>query len=162
MKSLILSAFLVLASLCLVACGKKPAEPKAGAPAGHTHKAPHGGELVELGDHQFNLEILYDGSRGVLQAWVLDAHAENFVRVPIAGFEVEIEADGAKKTLEMLPVANPVTGELVGDTSLFEAKADFLMPAKHFDGVIKAIRVRDFDFQNVRFHVMMAGDRHSH
>lgn len=155
---------LAVAAVFFVSCERKQSTPQGekAASDGHVHRAPHGGELVELGDHQFNIEIVYDGGRGVLQAWVLDAHAENFIRLPIAGFEIEVDHEGGKQTFEMLPVANPVTGETVGDTALFEARADSLMSANHFDGVIKAIKVRDSDFRNVRFHFHVGSDAHSH
>jgi hypothetical protein len=159
--ALLLSAALVV--VAVVGCGRN--EQKAGtakSSGGHTHTAPHGGELVELGDHQYNLELVYDGGRGVLQVWVLDGHAENFIRLPIAGFQIEVDVDGKKQVLEMLPVANPVTGETIGDTALFEARAEFLMSANHFDGVIKAIKVRDSDFRNVRFHFHSGSGEHSH
>ncbi len=119
---------------------------------GHVHKAPNGGELVELGDHQFNIEFLYDKQRGVLRAWFLDAHAENFIRVAMDWFEVH-EEGGQGRKIELRSMANNLTGEAVGDTSYFEGEAPWLGGIKHFDGVIKALRVRGTDFRNVRIHL---------
>ena len=48
---------------------------------GHVHTAPHGGTLVELGNHAYNVELLRDPATGKLTAWILDAHAENFIRI---------------------------------------------------------------------------------
>jgi hypothetical protein len=45
---------------------------------GHVHTAPHGGLLVEVGDHQFNVELVIDREIGRIAAYVLDGHAENF------------------------------------------------------------------------------------
>ena len=53
---------------------------------GHAHTAPHGGTLVELGAHQGNVEFVRDAAGGKLTAYILDAHAENFVRVPLDAF----------------------------------------------------------------------------
>lgn len=119
---------------------------------GHVHTAPNGGELVELGDHQFNVELLYDKQRGVLRAWMLDAHAENFVRVAMDSFDVQ-EEGGQHRTITLRATANNLTGETAGDTSYFEGEAPWLREVKHFDGVIKALRVRGTDFRNVKIHL---------
>jgi hypothetical protein len=119
--------------------------------SGHAHKPLMGGELVEVGDHQFNLEFKFDAARGVLQAWVLDAHAENFVRVGMASFDVQ-EGGGERRTITLRAVANDITGEKSGDTSAFEGEAPWLRDIKHFDGVVKAIKVRGLDFRDLAFH----------
>lgn len=150
---------LVLAALVLITsagCSKKePAHRADGHDhdhgSGHAHKPLMGGELVEVGEHQFNLEFKYDASRGVLQAWVLDGHAENFVRVSMSLFDVQ-EAGGQKRIITMRALANPMTGEKPGDTSAFEGEAPWLGGIGHFDGVVKAIRVRDTDFRDIAFH----------
>ena len=43
------------------------------------HPAPHGGQLVELGEHGsgFNLELVLH-EQGFLQIYVLDAHVTGF------------------------------------------------------------------------------------
>src|SRR5687768_4888823 len=71
--------FGVLAITTLAACGKKEhADEKHGK---HAHVAPHGGILVELGDHAYNLELVRHNEAGKLSAYVLDGHAEKFVRI---------------------------------------------------------------------------------
>src|SRR5678815_5612007 len=103
--------------LCIAAvfsgCGKKI---ESGEKHGeHAHKAPHGGTLVEIGDHAYNLELVRDTAAGKLAAYVLDGHAENFVRIKSAALEL-IAMPGGKYTPLSLPaVANPSTGETVGD-----------------------------------------------
>lgn len=167
MKSPLFLLSALVACALLAGCGKKQTgevmhygsknsrDEHAGhthAPAGgHVHKAPNGGELVELGAHQFNVEFKYDAARGVLQAWVLDAHAENFVRVAMDAFDVQ-EAEGARRVITLRATANSLTGETAGDTSCFEGAAPWLREVKHFDGVIKAVRVRGTDFRDVPFH----------
>lgn len=165
---------LLALSVALAGCGKKSGEvvtygskdsldAKPAAPAeasgheghrhggGHAHQPLMGGELVEVGEHQFNLEFKFDAARGVLQAWVLDAHAENFVRVALPAFEV-VEAEGARRTIVLQAVANPISGETVGDTSSFEGAAPWLREIKHFDGVVKAITVRGASFHDLEVH----------
>lgn len=89
---------------------------------GHAHTAPHGGELVEVGDHAYNLEFVVDREAGKLTAYVLDGHAENFIRTDLAG--IALTANG--RPLTLLPIANAATGETVGSTAQFEASADWL------------------------------------
>lgn len=151
--------------LALTGCGKREtsaAKASAGASHAHAHVAPHGGTLVEVGEHQFNLEFLFDESRGVLQAWFLDAHAENFVRVAVPSFEVTATSGGKSYTLAFAPVANAVTGEAVGDTAQFEAPAAWLRDAKAFDGVVKAITVRGVAFSGIAFDFPTNHDDHDH
>ncbi len=177
MKLCVVAFALVVCAVFFAGCGKKSAEvvtygskddhaaaakaateAKADPHAGHNHGSGHahkplmGGELVEVGEHQFNLEFKFDAARGVLQAWVLDGHAENFVRVAMASFDVQ-EADGAKRLITLHAVANDITGEKAGDTSAFEGAAPWLREVKHFDGVVKAIRVRGQDFRDLDFHL---------
>jgi hypothetical protein len=173
-----LPLILIVAATVLVAgCGKKQSEvvtygskdaldanraTKADPQAGHNHGGGHahrplmGGELVELGEHQFNLELKFDAARGMLQAWVLDGHAENFVRVSMASFDIQ-EAGGQGRTVTLHATANGMTGETAGDTSAFEGEAAWLREFKHFDGVIKAVRVRGVDFRDIRFHLHPTG-----
>lgn len=147
---------LLVSTLLLTACARRepaPAEP-AGAhlqDSGHAHKPLMGGQLVPVGDHQFNLEFKYDAARGVLQAWVLDGHAENFVRVSMALFDVQ-EAGGQKRTITLRALENGMSGEKAGDSSSFEGEAAWLGGTGHFDGVVKAIKVRDTTFRDIAFH----------
>lgn len=144
----VLPVCLALLALALAGCGK--GHDHAGG-KGHVHVAPHGGTLVELGAHQYNLEFVFDAGRGVLQAYVLDGHAEAFVRVSIPEFVVTATAGGQRHLLLFRAVANPVTGEAVGNTALFEAPAGWLSAAKAFDGTLQAINVRGVAFSNVTF-----------
>ncbi len=152
-------AFLTVLLLALAGCSKH--EPAARS-AGHHHDAPHGGVLVELGDHQFNLEFKFDEARGVLQAWVLDGHAENFVRIAQRGLEVQATAADRARVLDFVAVANTMTGETAGDTSLFEVPAEWLRTAKAFDGRLKAITVRGVTFTDVAFRYSVQEQDHGH
>jgi hypothetical protein len=156
MKKL-LHLLICVSLLALCACSKKEsADDHAGHghPPGsaHAHQPLMGGELVGIGEHQFNLEFKYDAARGVLQAWVLDGHAENFVRVSMALFDVQ-EAGGQQRTITLRALSNEISGEKVGDTSAFEGEAHWLGEVAHFDGLVKAIRVRDSDFRDIAFHL---------
>ena len=114
-----------LVSLLLAACGRHEHAAEKGG-GGHAHTAPHGGTLIEVGEHAYNLEFLRDGAAGKLTLWALDGHAENFVRLKAPAVEVTVKVGAEKKAISLKPVANPATGETVGDTSQFEAQADWL------------------------------------
>lgn len=138
--------------LLLAGCAKpEDARSPAAHPGDHQHAAPHGGVLVELGNHEANLEFRFDAGRGVMQAWVLDGHAENFVRIAQRSIEVEAVSGGRGRLLDFVAVADSLTGETAGDTALFEADAPWLREAKAFDGRVKAITVRGKSHQDVAF-----------
>jgi hypothetical protein len=141
---------LTLASTVLVflaACGQKE---HAHAPAGgHAHTAPHGGTLIEVGEHAYNLEILRDAAAGKLTAWVLDGHAENFVRIKQPALDLVATVGGEKRALVLKAVANPATGESVGDTSQFEVQADWLKTAGDFGIVVPAIEIKGTKFGQI-------------
>ena len=79
------SALLTLAlSLNLLVFGCGGDSKKSGSVGEHVHVAPHGGQLVEVGEHGsgYNLELVLHPD-GFLQIYVLDAHAENSFVFPL-------------------------------------------------------------------------------
>jgi type IV pilus biogenesis protein CpaD/CtpE len=120
---------------------------------GHTHRAPHGGTLVEVGDHAYNIELVRDAAAGKLTAYVLDGHAENFIRINVPAIELVAITGGEKRPLTLRAVANSATGETVGDTSQFEAQADWLKDTAEFPGMIPALQIRGSTFQNVALYL---------
>ena len=143
------SALAAAMVVLLAGCGGEPKNNHAAAPS---HQPRYGGTMVELGEHQGNLEFVRDASAGRLTAYVLDAHAENFVRVPLASFTLATTIAGKAETLVFQPVANTATGEKPGDTSQFEASAGWLKTAPVFDAVLPQITVRGTTFKDVRFN----------
>jgi len=126
--------------------------------AHHEHKPPHGGAPVELGAEEYHLEFVQDVAAGKLQAYVLDGHLEFFVRIAAPSFAVAAQVAGREETLVFQPIANNATGEQVGDTSLFEAQADWLKSATNFDAVLKEITVRTRTYTNVSFNFPKGSD----
>ena len=62
--------------LAVGGCGDKPAAPAKGAatPAADVHahpEAPHGGELLELGEEEAHLELVHDSKAGSVTVYVL-------------------------------------------------------------------------------------------
>ena len=113
----------------------KPADPDAHHGHHHhhgeEHEAPHGGTLVELGDHQYHAEIVWDEKAKTITVFLLDGEAK--VGVPIAAAELvlNIETDG-KETMHKL-AAKPQDDDgddgqssrfVTTDTALFESFHD--------------------------------------
>jgi hypothetical protein len=143
----LLRAFALLALLS--ACATKPPPAEAAA---HSHRAPHGGTLVELGDHLYNVELVRDRTAGKLTAWIFDAHAENRVRIQSPTIDLIAMPGGQFTRLPLEPVANPATGETIGDTSQFEAQADFLKTAGEFAGIV-SVEIKGTRFDKVPYVV---------
>lgn len=119
---------------------------------GHHHDPPHGGAPVVLGDEAFHLEFVNDPETGTLNAYVLDGHMENFVRLTNAALSVSVARGDTNETLELKALANNATGEKVGDTSHFAATAEWLKTATTFDAVIPSIEVRGTTYTNIAFN----------
>lgn len=171
MKSTRLLLALVSVAFFAAACSKSDSHDhdKKSAHAGHARKAPHGGTLVEIGDHQFNLEFVLDAATGKISAYILDAHAENFVRSALPSFQAVATVGTEKRTLTFMPVAYAATGETVGDTSQFDATADWLKTTPTFTGEIDSINIRGAVFKDIDFafpagtaagHAEHAGHKH--
>ena len=146
MKNIFAPFLATLLLLTFAGCGGRESSSGGG---GHSHKAPHGGTLVEVGQHAFNVELVRDAAAGKLTAYVLDGHAENFIRIAIPSFELVAITGGERKPLTMRAIANSATGETVGDTSQFEAQADWLKSTAEFPGLITSIDIRGNKFSNV-------------
>ncbi len=141
-------------------CGKKaPSSASATAPARHEHHPPHGGTPVVLGDEAYHLELVLDSASGTLQAYVLDGEMENFVRCTAPTVEIDATVGAERKILKLTAVPNPATGEIVGDTALFEAHADWLKMATDFDGRVKKITIRGTTFTDVKFNFPKGNDQ---
>ncbi|MCA9077821.1 MAG: hypothetical protein KDA93_22530 [Planctomycetaceae bacterium] len=85
----------------------------------HHHEAPHGGHLIELGDHLFNAEVVLDKDAGQLIVYVLDAHAENAQGVAQEQIEFAVEGGDA-----IALAADPQESDAEGHASRFTASGD--------------------------------------
>lgn len=115
----------------------------------HVHVAPHGGTLVEVGEHQFNLEFIHDPATGKLTAYVLDSHAENFVRLETQTLEINVTSPAPARMLILNATANTATGETVGNTSQFEGNVDWLKGVQSVTGAVARLDVRGTNFLKI-------------
>lgn len=148
-----------LAGLILAGCQQKMSDtPGTPPPAKHQHKLLHGGTPVVLGDEEYHLELILSFSEGKLRAFVMDGEFENFVRITATNFEVTARLAGKDETLTFNALANRATGETVGDTSAFEAQADWLKTNTTFDAVLKQLTIRTKVYENVQFNFPKGND----
>jgi hypothetical protein len=144
------SALAVILLFAAAACARHEST---GGGGGHTHQAPHGGTLIEVGEHAYNVELVRDPEAGKLTAYVLDAHAENFIRINVPAIELVAFTGGERRSLTLRAVANSATGETVGDTSQFDAQADWLKNTGEFPGEFPLLDIRGTKFQNVALYL---------
>jgi hypothetical protein len=155
--SLLAFSLLLCAALVAAGCGRSHDHGHAHGAGhdahGHVHVAPHGGVLVELGDHQFNLEFVFDPAAGRLAVYVLDAHAENFVRIAQPVLQLVAQLNGQPRPFVLNAQADPRTGETLGDTSHFAGTVTDLVGVEAFDVTVAAVSIRGHEFANIRARV---------
>ena len=142
--------FLFTSSLFLSSCGEDQHE---GGHDAHNHPAPHGGQLVELGEHGsgFNLELVLH-EQGFLQIYVFDAHVQDFVRISANSIDIEItDQNGTARNIICEAVEDPITGETVGNTSLFTS-TERINENLPLIGVINKINIMEFPYDNVEIN----------
>jgi hypothetical protein len=151
---------IALAAGFLAGCSKpeNAASPARETVHKHEHHPPHGGAPVELGKEEYHVELVRDAASGKLQAFVLDGELENFVRIAAPALEITAKVSGHEEELVFLPIPNSATGEKVGDTSLFEAQAEWVRITPAFDAVLKEITVRTKTYTNVTFNFPKGSD----
>jgi hypothetical protein len=118
----------------------------------HAHKAPHGGTLVALGDHFAHLELVLDNKDGKLTVYVLDGHAEKGQRIEQKDIMLQIEIGDAKPIdFQAVAVANKLTGEKEGDTSVFTGANEKLKGATKFKVILGNLKIKGKAFKNIEF-----------
>ncbi|MHC4922919.1 MAG: hypothetical protein ACYTG4_02425 [Planctomycetota bacterium] len=139
-----LLAVALVSVLLLYGCDARDrsVEPAVKDDAPHAHSAPHGGVLIEVGDHAANVELLLDAKAGTLTLWALGGHAESAVRLADKSIPVEVGIGESEMALRLAPVENALSGEKIGDTSEFSVTHEKLKGLKSVRVVIPRIVVR--------------------
>jgi len=143
---------LALAAALCAGCSPSGGTTKTEAVHKHEHKPPHGGTPVELGEEEYHVELVRDAAAGKLQAFIFDGELENFVRISARSITMGAQVAGKEEPLVFQAVPNGATGETVGDTALFEARADWLKTTPNFDAVLKEITVGAKTYTNITFN----------
>ncbi|MHC4955341.1 MAG: hypothetical protein ACYTGZ_15925 [Planctomycetota bacterium] len=129
---------------------------------GHDHAPKYGGRLVELGEHEFQVELVHHADTGMLDAYIWDGHVE--VPVPCAMTALQVRASVGDKdvTVVLGQAKNLYAEETDGKASKFSGQHDALKGAKDFDGELVEVTVADKSFSNVAFHYHAEGEVHDH
>jgi hypothetical protein len=117
----------------------------------HEHHPPHHGTLVVLGEEFSHVELLSNPGTGHLTAYILDGEAENPVRISLKSLQIKFKINGKTYWIRLLPQANPLTGEKIGDTSQYDGASKNLVGIHKFEGTILDIKARGTEFKNVWF-----------
>ncbi len=90
MKStmMLLAAALVFLTACGDSEDSHDHESNPAAASGHAEHGPHGGELIELGDHVAHLEVVHDDDSGTITLYSLDADLKptTLSKAPVLNF----------------------------------------------------------------------------
>jgi hypothetical protein len=117
----------------------------------HVQGPPHGGTPVLIAEHKFHLELVRDPASGVMQAYVLDDHMEEYVAVPETNFTLTASISGRTEKLDLLRLPNPADGKLTSASFLFEGRAEWVKAATNFDGLISTITLKGQTYTNISF-----------
>lgn len=148
---------LLLTSVVFLACGKHDHDhgedhSHLDTPAtGHAHSASYGGRLVEVGDHEFQVELLLYPEEGRLEAYTFDGCAEKPVACAMKSITVEGEADGKKFTVELQPAASLYAKQADGKATKFSGTHESLKGLKGFKGTLANLTLADKSFDAVAF-----------
>ena len=108
----------LLVILTLVGCSSQSAPPLAEAEHDeHAHESggPHGGAIVELGEH--HAEVVHDDAAGTVTVYILDGAATTNVPVDAKEAVINITREGLGKQFNLS--VSPIEGEPEGWSSRF-------------------------------------------
>jgi hypothetical protein len=137
-------------------------EKKSHAGHAHTHDAKHGGVALVLGEEAYHIEFTYGETPGVLQAYFLDGEMENYVRVAAPSFATIAKMGDEEKPLVFHATTNSATGETVGNSALFEARADWLVGKPLLKLSIPTITVKSSTYTNLIVPLSGSPKTHAH
>ncbi|QDT28084.1 hypothetical protein [Gimesia panareensis] len=100
---------------------------QASAEAEHAHEhdhehdhGPNGGHLLEVGEEQYHVEVVFDNDKRTLTAFILGPDAKS--AHPIAGETIDFDLEVGDKEHEIPLAAKPLDGEKDGKSSRFVAE----------------------------------------
>ena len=122
-----------------------------------------------MGEEFAHVELVLEKATGKLTGYVLDGEAKKPVRLSQGAIELKIDRlnSGHTVALQLIAVANVLTGETQGDTSHFAGQSDELIGATEFHAEIVSIVVKGQPFVDVDFEFPEGneggrGDHHKH
>lgn len=151
-------ALVVALAMFAPGCDGTPQPPvpaaDADADAHGAHQAPPGWCGVALGDHVAHLAVKVDPATGTLDVHIFDGHFEAPVRIRDTAVVVRVKLPpGEFVDVACGAVADPLSGETVGDASTFRGRDDALMASAlaEFDAVFLGATIKGQPFGEVPF-----------
>lgn len=115
------------------------------------HTASHGGALVALkarSDPEWaHIEFVFEPGAGTLDAYVTGADAVTPVRLKQHTLPIDLYTGKSQFSLELEAVADPQTGEVMGDSSRFSVADSRLVNLPFFEAIVRAVSVNGEDIQ---------------
>ena len=130
--------------------------------SGHNHAAPMGGKLIELGAHEFQVEVVHYPETGVLEAYVWDGHAAREVPIAMKTITVSAKIGDATATIQLTGEVNLYGKAVEGKWSKFKGQHDSLKKMDHFDGTLGKMTIAGKSFEAASFHYHAGGDSGEH
>ncbi len=93
------------------------------------HEAPHGGHLIELGDHAFHAEVIFEEQSGKITVYILDGHAEETHVIDQQELTLNMTVDEKPQQYKLMSA--PLDGEPEGKSSRFESSSKELFDHFH-------------------------------
>lgn len=125
------------------------AEPSGEPGSTPAHSAPHGGGLTALGREEAHLEITLDPNRGQVDIYLLDSHAAGALRAENHA-ALRLQLSGPEPwTLELQPVADPLSGETERSTSRFQAVSEKLRGQSSLQGAISELNLKGQTYRDI-------------
>ena len=137
----------LIAFTLLPACGGNAPESEEAEHA-FAHAPIYGGQLIEIGEHFAQVELVHEPGTGKLSAYIWDGHVEHARPVAMESIRITIGA----YVMKLLPVSNPLTGDEPGRSSQFEGQSERLRDVERFEGVLGRMRFGEAQFEETEFH----------
>jgi len=110
----------------------KDSEASAEAEHGHDHAhahGPNGGHLLEVGEEQYHMEIVFDGKGRSMTAYILGPDAKTAFPIEAKLIDFDLEVGDKEQGIPL--AAKPLEGEKEGTSSRFVAEGKrFLIQSK--------------------------------
>lgn len=126
----------------------------------HHHNPPHGGALMEVGEEFAHLELVLDRHASKLTLYVLDGEVEKPVRLTASSLKMSTsaarfdqlpkEVTSELRAIEFKAVANPLTGEAVGNTSEFVSENPSYRYLSEIIGSIENVEIKGQKFSSIK------------
>lgn len=115
----------------------------------HHHPAPHGGQLIEIGEEFAHLEALWKPESGELRIYVLDGEAQR--GVPLVQPSIRLQV--GQQSYELPAQSNALSGEKPGNSSEFAAQLSELKNRKAWTGEVEMIEVKGQKFPRLKLEI---------